>query len=344
MNTLQCQKKIHRYFAKSFFVFVVLFSLLGFMPTAKAYWGEAIYAMLYDNVYDKITYSIQGAMLGTLKVAAIQALNGQISQLAGGSQPVFITDWNKFLYTTPQQQTNLYMQNFFQGSTRGKFSSANYIGIGESGESVSGNYAGYLVAQAQSSINGSEGTATYDLDQYGNPDKMFEEGDFRGINAFFKPANNPYGYSLMAENAYLAELERQKEIARVQAQSSGFLGVEQNGITTTPAGSIQAMVTDVQTLGNKVIAGAQNPGEFLSGVVLAVVNTTVNQVVQRGIGEVQSTIQREVGSVNNQIYSAMNQATETFGPAANFTSSLIQRTNVNVNTNTPAPPSARKGL
>lgn len=346
MNILALSQKYNRYIVKSFFAFTLMFSLFGFTPQAQAgAWGESIYAMLTDNIMDTISRQIEGAMLGTLKVTAIQTLNSKISQLAGGSQPVFITDWPKFLYTTPEQQTNVYMRNFFQVSTRGKYSNANYTGFGETGESVSGNYSGYLVSQAEKNIYGSEGGTTYDLDQYGNPNTMFQEGDFRGINAFFKPANNPYGYSIIAQNAYLTELDRQKEVAKVQAQSSGFLGVQKNGITTTPAGSVQAMVTDVQTLGNKVLASAQNPAEFLSGVVLAVVNTTVNQVVQRGVGEVQSTIKREVEGVNNQIYKTINQASAAGGPAASLTNALIQqRINVDVNTNTPAPPSARKGL
>lgn len=334
----------NRLIPKSFFVLFTFVSFFGFTHDAKAYWGEAIFAMLSDNVFDSISRQIEGAMLGSLKVAAIKALNSQISQLAGGGsggQPVFVTDWNKFLNTTPQQQANLYIKNFFQSTTRGKSSIANYSGIGQTGGSVTGNYAGYLVSQAEKSIQNT--SPVYDLDQYGNPNTMWSEGDFRSVSAFFKPANNPFGYTLMAENAYATELERQKEIAKTQAQSSGFIGVQKNGITVTPAGSVQAMVTDVQTLGNKMLAAATNPGEFMSGVVMSVVNTTVNQVVQRGVGEVQSSIQREVGNVNNQINNSITSANATSGPAANFGSILNQRTSVDVNLNTPPPPNARRG-
>src|SRR6185369_295637 len=338
-------KKMHKNGAKYFLALLLMFGMTSFAPQAKAgAWGESIFAMLTDNVLDSITRQIEGAILGTLKVTAIQMLNNQLSQLVGGQtsgQALFITRWDDFLYDTPQRKTNLMMNDFFTLSTRGKFASANYIGAGDLTGDVSENYTGYLVNQAQRSI-GTEGSApTYNLDQYAaSPDALFAEGDWRGFNAYFSnPANNTFGYSLMAENAYAESLAREEEIAQVKAQSSGFIVPESNGVTIAPAALIEAKASSIQSLGDQMIASASNPAEFLSGVVSAVVNTTINKLVQNGVGQIQSNIQREVNGASYQIGGALSQATSSLGPAANFSSVLNQRTNVSVNVKTPPPPS-----
>ncbi len=343
-----------RSFFRTLFLLVFVSQVVFLTPAAHAgVWGESIAATILDQALTTIKDQIQGAILGTLKVTAIEMLNSRVAQLIGGSSAgdaLFITDWYDFLYETPAQKTRLFMNDFFTLSTRGKYASANYVGIGDVANGVSGNYPAYLVARAQKAIDlnvidqKTGSLMVYDLDQYAdNPDQLFQEGDWRGFNAFISnPMNNPYGFQMVSEARYAQQLALNQQISETKAQSSGFIGQEKNGITVTPAAVIQGMTVDVQNIGNNLIAAAENPGEFLSGVVGAMVNRTVSSLVQRGVGQVQANIQREIRNVDNKVVGALNNATQALGPAARFTSEVSQRTDVYVKPYTVPPPPAKE--
>lgn len=323
-------------------VVLVIFVLSA--PRAHAeQWGTNYYASRMKQMMEQIYIQIQSALLGSLKMAAVQTLNMQIDQLIGGGsgQPLFITNYRDFLYSQPVKKTDIYMNDLYTLSMRGTFSSANYMGLDSSVSRIVGNYQSYLVSQAKMATAGAI-VSTFDLDQYSaSPTVMFQEGDWRALNAFFSnPANNPFGYSLMAEQAYSSRLAMEQEIQRTMAQSSGYLPAISGGRVVTPAGAIAAVTNDIKTLGNRIIAAANNPGEFLSGVIVSFVNRTVNSLVQRGIGEVQATIQREVGSVVSQVNGAISEVQRELGPGARFMSGVSQRVNVGIGSSTPAPPTA----
>ncbi len=197
-------RKTKQLFLGWMFICVFVTQAFWSVPTAHA-WDAALGAIVHralDTVYEQL----EGAILGTLKVSAIKILNSKVAQMVGGSSvgdALFITDWGDFLYNTPAEKTKLFMNDFFTLTTRGKYASANYVGIGDVAGNVSGNYAGYLRSRAENSIgvfySGTQSYFEYDLDQYAdNPERMFQEGDWRGFNAFFSnPMNNPLGYELM---------------------------------------------------------------------------------------------------------------------------------------------------
>ena len=336
---------IKRRFLSTILIGGIFVCTLGFAPQARAdYWGGAITATLMGQMMDTVKRQIEGAILGTLKVAAIQMLNSKLGQLVGGGAegPLFITDWGDFLYAGPTEKTRVYMNDFFTVTTRGKYAQANYQGVGGASFSGGQNYPGYLVARAKSAIEfkGSDGGAVYDLDQYGDPSTMFQEGDWRAFSAFVSnPANNPFGYSMMAESAYADRITMETETARAKAVSGGgFLGVEKGGRTVTPAATIAGMVDNVQNMGNNMIAVAQNPGEFLAGVVSAVVNKAVTGLIQKGVGQVQAKIQREIGNVDKQVTNALAAANKKLGPAAKFTREANQKLDAVVKTSGIPPP------
>ena len=143
----------------------------------------------------------------------------------------------------------------------------------------------------------------------------------------------------MAEEAYQNKLSSEIEKQKVEAQSSGFIAQKENGKIVTPAATIQSLVSDVKNLGNNIIANANNPSEFLSGVVVAMVNRSVNTLIQKGVGDIQNNIRREIRSVDSQVAGTLNSAIRSSGPAAGIVDqALQQRTNVRVNTTTPPPP------
>ena len=329
-------------FSGVFLAFLFLF--VNAQPAHAGYWGESIASVIMKQTMENIQTAIQGAVLGTLKVAATEVVNSQINQLIGGTSAgnsLIISDFDDFLNRIPEQNTELFMNDFFTLTTRGKGSTANYIGVGDIPGTMASSYTSYLIARAKSVTTEKDASPQYDLDEYtSSPDELFKEGDFRAVNAFVShSANNPLGYALNAEIAYQETLARERESQSIKAQASGFAPNEVDGKIVTPAGTIQDLVSNVKNLGNDLIANASNPTELLSGVVVATVNRTVNTLIQTGVGKVQSNIRREIRSVDNQVSGAVNTAIRSTGPAAGIVNqTLKQRTSVQINPNTPPPP------
>ncbi len=345
---MESSKKFKKVFLTGFFVFSVVFNMTSFTPQTHAWWLISdIIGDLATNLLGTLKEQLNGALAATIKAAAMSAMSSQVGQMIGGkstSDALMISDWGDFLYQRPAAQAQLNLNDFYSISTRGKFASANYLGVGDSSSNVAGNYTNYLVSQAQQSI-GSEASGnnigiSYDLDSFtASPELLFAEGDYRGLNALISnPANNPFGYTLSATAYYARQMNMGIEQAKVKAQSSGFLGKEVNGRTITPAATVETMLSDVQNIGNNVIAAAENPG-ILTGVIQVAVNKIVTNMIQKGVGKIQANIDKEIKRVDNQVVQALNKANAKLGPAAQFTKEWSQKSDV-VKSYTSAPPQA----
>lgn len=333
-----------------------MFALLLFsnmflpMHVARAgVWGESIAATLLDQSLTTIKNQIEGAILGTLKVAAITMLNSKVGQMVGGSSAgssLIISDWNQFLYQAPAEKVSVYMNDFFTNVTRGKYASANYVGVGDPIGNIGGNYVAYLVDGAKGQISpGSDSLSSspcdYNLDEYAdNPSTIFDDGNWQGFNAFFQPCNNPFGFQIATMGVYSQKLIQEQEQAKIESLAPGFKAAKVNGNTVTPVATIQGMVNDTQNIGNQLVAVAKNPSEFLSGVVGALVNKTITNLVQRGVGKVQANIKREIGNFDQKVSTALNKANKKLGPAAAFLKDASQRMDTQVKPYTAPPPAA----
>lgn len=326
-----------------FSLFLFLGALMFAAPQAQAgSWGEAIAAAQMKFTMETIRRQIEGRLLEALKAVAVQMLYNQVGQLIGGGvsgQPLFITDYNEFLYQRPREETNLYMNDFFTMTTRGRSSRANYIGAGNQ-SGIGRNYSAYLESVGRQSSVDSGRIQVYNLDEYtADPQTMFAEGDWRAFNAFFSnPANNPYGYALQAERVHQNVLTQKQQAAAIEAQSSGFISARQGGRIVAPAGAVGAALNNVQDIPNKIIAAASNPTELLSGVISGMANRMVSTLIQRGVGEVQVNIQRSTSGVYRSTAGTLGGAAEVYGPGGVFRPDISQRTNVNVGSGQIAPP------
>ena len=335
----------------TFFVFALVANMFFFVPQAKACWGCAIAAELLGQALDTIKRQLEGALLGTLKVTANAVLSSQVSQMIGGNsvrEALIVTDWNDFIYKQPAAEVNLYMNDFLTQSTRGTHSSNNYVEAEGIARSVGGNYPAYLVDTTKQALGMSEGSEmgglAYDLDQYcESPDVIFNTGNFMCLSSFMSnPGNNPYGFTMVAAAVKARKMDEKIEEAKTKAQSSGFVGkTDKNGRTITPAATVEAMLSDVQNIGNTMIASATNPGEFLTGVVSAVVNKAVTGIVQKGVGKIQASIQKEVNQLSRQARATLNGINKDLGPAAKFTKEWSQKTDIYAKPYTQPPPTAR---
>lgn len=321
---------------KMVFMLVLSGGIVLSTPLAHAdAWGANMAATLMKQMMEKIARQIEGVLLGSLKMTAMNMLNSQIGQLIGGGAsgaPRFITNWEDALYADPTRNTQLYMNDFFTLTTRGMASSANYIGAGDFGIG-GGNYSQYLQRVGEAAISGGS-QQTMTLNEYTpSPEIMFQNGDWRAFDSFISnPLNNPYGYSIASEQAYQTKLEQEKEIARTQAIAyQGFKGTEGAGGTiTTPGSTIKSLVDNTNDIGNKIISGATNPAELLGSLAATAMNKAVNGLVQRGIGEVQSKISQQIGLSNNQARAIINGATQVLGPGAQFLPEIQREATIKV--------------
>lgn len=328
----------------TFFVLAFIGTFVLSTPRVQAGGEWGIADAVATNVFDAIRQIISGTLLSAYKIVAVEVLNSRVGQMVAGggygNRPLVITNYNDFLYRAPTQRTGLFMNDFFTLTTRGKAYGSNYIPYGGY-RNFRGNYSAYLISMGKASIMESTGVNIVNLEEYvSNPEQMFRDGSWRAFNAFFSnPANNPFGYALQTQRAYYQKLAMEQEQARIKAMSGGgFLPVERNGMVITPARTIGDVVSNVTTLGNTIIAAASNPYELAGGVILAVTNRMIHNLIQRGLGELQANLHRELGNVDRAMFNYNNQEFEKWGAGVMFFDEQVQRTNAAIKANTPPPP------
>ena len=252
-----------------------------------------------EEYSDKILWSIAkaAALLGS-QMAVSTILNSDTD-----SAP-FVSNWNQYLYLSPQQRTMTYMNSLFNQATGGRASVLNYEGIGQK------NYQ-YLLRQAASSI--STKPLEVNLREYCvDPDNTFAGNNFRCFNAFLLPQNNPAGIVAIAQNSYQAEMEKEQTIAK-NKQQGGFLPKETNGRITSPAALMQKGFLSLDSLGTESITTAQS-GDW-QGIAIGVSARIAGAAMQAEFGnKISQTAARQQNStVSNYANMQINSALKTSG-------------------------------
>ncbi len=383
------QKK-NTFFKRAFFQVLFAVAVLGCVPhqAQASMWGSVEMNAWAVDLKNQVWTQIQASLKGALKQAVGQILNTQISVMIGGGNGKgvqFITNWQGFLVSEPQKQTNTFMNDFFSATTRGRNSLSNYkpaskippgcewkdgtitdacihqvsaltddrkswlagegivssaqadttpsagnpscgkatlyrcvspdtscssIGPDMSEDSGCTSFCGggwkYCVSRPPSAAdanyykyqegNGRAAISTsvpdIDLLNYASgPSDVFQGGNWRGFNAFFSnPANNPFGYSLMAKEAYQNTLSQEQRKADIQAVAyQGFkASVGPDGFTVkTPGITIGKIVDKVQGFSMDSISSASEWGEIISSAA----TTAIGFMVDTGLAAAQSAIQ-----------------------------------------------------
>lgn len=341
MKTNQKKKRI---FFKIAAVFLAL-AFNFFLPaTPKANAWDAVMGAFVKRSLDTIYDTIKGIQLGILKQQAVTSLNQEMNFLLSGSSSggaMFITDWRDFLIKQPEAEANRYLNDYLSQVTSGrgmssyipnnsegfgnglfsmglkqsnpgyaKFIEAANAGVISDTVNSGGNYIQQLVTGAKrSTIDRAEPQVTY----FGDPSRMFAEGNFRNMSLYLSGINNPWAFNLNAQQKYQEELEKKKEEAKTMGIAyQGFVGKIQDGKVLNPGSLIKENVANVQDLGNKIIAGAQNIPEVLT----AVVSQMITKSIQQGIGTIQRSVHKEVSNVRSQAQTQMNNAISQQGPGA----------------------------
>ncbi|HEX8974816.1 MAG TPA: hypothetical protein VF817_05010 [Patescibacteria group bacterium] len=281
------KKKLHH----KLIAVVLFFSIFVFSsfeaPKAHAY-AVADIAHTIVNTFTGV--STTGGWLSTLakwvsdsmsqytivayKVAALMAVQQLTQLIIGGGSGQIITDYNQYLYISPQQRAWSQMTSFFNTVSAGRLSALNYEGIGP-------NYDAYLVAQARQSIMG-QPFATNLQQQVTDPTKLFATGNMKGVMSFFECANNPYCYSLVAQNKYNTDLAKAQDIAKNE-QVNGFLPTKtSSGRIKQPAALLQNALLQADQLGTQLIMNADYKdgtaalGQIAAGAGINIASRSIN--------------------------------------------------------------------
>ena len=290
---------------------------------------------IYNHIQGTIMAALQKQAATMLSRQATNAIAGKSLNSAG-----FITDWQGFLYTTPQKQATTYMNDYLSKMTKGTGSTTGYISEGFLssgttagatsttgttststssllGASSSGNYPQQLQQSAQSLIKAQNPTQIPQLTYQGDPSQMFASGNFQNMLNYMSGVNNPWAFNMAAQSAYQTQLTQLQNAAKSQAVAySGFKGVTTtaaNGkqIVTNPGSLTVRAVSSAQNIGNSIVASATNPEQ----IITAVVSQLATQAIKMGLGQVQSYVNKELNTPQKN----QTQALSTQSPAALFT-------------------------
>jgi signal transduction histidine kinase len=91
-------------------------------------------------------------------------------------------------------------------------------------------------------------------------------------------------------------LSKNQEAKKTQGIAyKGFLPQKSGSSIVTPGSTIADIQSQVEDLGNKILAAAETPAEVITSLVTKLVTKTIRQ----GIGQVQQKVQREINSATS---------------------------------------------
>ena len=300
-----------------------IFFLVVSAPSARAdFWGMSIEATILGQSLTKIQKQIEGVTLAALKTTALNTIQSKVNSIVGGTNSTdskIITDWQVYLYDTPRNTTKTYMTSYLTSATNGR-ATGNY----------SSEYSLYLQSSAKGNLTtlSDSSIPTTNIEEVvSDPKTSLENGSLLAMDAYWSnPMNNPYGFTLMAQNEEQAKLEQEQQKQYTKSISHGYNSTESNGKVILPGSTIGMIVANSQDMGNKVIASAQSPYELAGGVILSLVNKTVSGLIESGIGSVQANIQREVNGVSSNTGVQVNNISISSGTQSTYTTEVKQQT------------------
>lgn len=230
--------------------------------------------------------NLAGIAFTAVKIGALKVVQIATQKIIGtGGGGGVVTDWNDYLYIAPKQLALAQMKSFFNTASMGKASILNYEGVGP-------NYPNYLQTQALQTIEGQK-FATNLQSIVTDPKHLLAGGNMKGIMSYLEPANNPMGYSMIAQSKYNNELSKATTIAK-NSQKDGILPVKQNGKIIQPAALVANALMQVDQQGERLImdAKADTKEEYagaakqiIAGALLSVASRSLNYALADSKGK-----------------------------------------------------------
>ncbi len=332
MNRLNKKTKRTRICILIFACFFV-FSFLANNAKAGS-WGENLEAAYLEEMLAELYDTIQDMMLGAAKKAATETVvnswNNLVSQ-SGLGGPLFIQKWDDELFFKPIEKAGLAMNDFFSSMTSGRDEPYDYVpgpylegcasgakcvegasisreGIvkGDAASNMNNNFYMFMRKTAENSIKTSDPQVNaYEYCQ--NPMNPVSGNNSNRKKCLSATAGKSFEISLRSQQKFYTEMEKQQQLAQVQAIAyRGFRAVETGGSVITPGSTVSDMLSQAENLGNLVIAGANSPAEIVSAVVVGI----AERAIKSGIGQAQQMVQRELNQSINRAASEVRKAND----------------------------------
>jgi len=324
------------------FVCLFVFSSPLTTPKAQALWPD-IPGFTYKQMLEDIRDRIKGIVMGMLKQKAVETISKQVDSMIAGKGKggaKIITDWEEYLYKTPDKNTKLYMNDYLSKITSGRGSKSGYKSASEGfslgsvlGSSSSsgggGGYASQLVAMAKrNTTERKDPKLTYE----GDPSKMFAGKTFKDFSTYTTGINPSWSFEATAQAEFVKKTEQERKLADTKSKAYlGGIGVGEGangkGKISLPGSVVVQTKSNTMDLGNKVIASANHPEEVIS----ALVSKILSEAMKQGVGMLQSKLGKLPFGSN------LSSVTKGLNPSSVFKSTTTTTTTTTRASSVPPP-------
>lgn len=225
--------------------------------------------LMNEEIADNLAIAAESAL--------IQWVLAQVSnEFATGNdgKPYYVTDWNDYLYQTPQKETTAFIEEKFL---------VEKLSGGRCGQAGFSAYYQYQCDQGRMAINTYRPVTTLPEylpnGQFSDPKSdLFSVGSLKAFNAYFQCGNNPYCTSTETKEIYQDIYAMKKEVA-IQEAPGGNLGQKDpaTGKILAPPSVYADAMSDAIALGNQKIANADTAAEL---IVAAGLKLLMNNAMQ----------------------------------------------------------------
>ena len=245
----------------------IAFLVFLLLPLGKIQAWDAMAAASYHRSLDTIYDKLQGIIMGQMKKITAQSINEQIVSLitGGANGSMFITDWKEFLTLMPRNRANLFTEDLITKSLSGRNKKSQYIAFNDD-EGFSSGGANYLKSlEENAKMVTTEISEEVKVDYTNDPSRIFSTGNFKELNIYLSGCNNPWAYQLCIKTRHEKKLEEEEREAMVEAiAGQSYTGQKtKEGKVLTPGITVKDMLSNVQDIGNKIMAGSTHPEELI---------------------------------------------------------------------------------
>lgn len=324
-------------------VLTLIFSAaFSFFPiqTKKADAWDALAAEVWKDTQEKITYTVNGTLMSSLRQSAFSLLSREMDRFISGvsrNGVRFVTSWENYLIKNPTRNAQHYINDYISHALSGRGSSANYsssgavFGVstvamsnegffGESKEKVLGDeyssiyyesYAEKMEDMLQEEVVEPE---PWSLTYYDDPQNMFDSDNLANLNSYVVGDNMMVDGKMYTDAAYQQKLDEEKTIAAVEGTANqGFESEKtEDGYVLKPGILFKDAKANVENLPNLTIAAATSIPEL----VAATVSRAISGLMESTIKGVERAIVREADMITNSAIKQTNGAVNLYGPGA----------------------------
>ena len=300
---------------------VMIITCISIFPQrahAAVAWGTLnIVGDMTKQMMEEISIQIRDAIFASAKMVAIKQATSTIETLlyGGSSSPRNIKNFEEFLITDPQETAITYAEDFLTTSLRGT-TSGDYTSSGGSAESA---LKEAITSAGEAVIESAEGTdeMVVDLAEC-TGDSFFSEGDYKCFSSIFSnPLNTPIGMALATDQVMQAKYQEEMAIAQLKATSSGTLPQEnEEGDVVNPSSVVEEIQLQQITLPLEALANGDS--NAFSSLIQSFAVQLITGVVERGLGEVEQSIDENMDAFRDQYEEEMGDYYDAVGPAMEY--------------------------